>query len=74
MFLWEKIKGQFSAQKSNMNIIIEKEINFEVTLKHYEGHPSNYLFQLFLKLSGRPEEISSLFSNSLTSMNIDDWT
>ena len=30
---------------------------------HYKGRPSNYLFQLFLTLLGRPEENSSYFSN-----------
>ena len=30
---------------------------------HYKGGPSNYLFQLFLTLQGRPEENSSYFSN-----------
>ena len=29
----------------------------------YKGRPSNYLFQLFLSLSGTPEENSSYFSN-----------
>ena len=33
-------------------------------LMHYKGRSSNYLFQLFLKLKGRPEKNSSYFSNA----------
>ena len=28
-----------------------------------EGRPSNYLFQRFLNLKGRPDEKSTIFSN-----------
>ena len=38
-------------------------IHTEESLMHYKGRPSNYLFQLFLKLKGRPEENSSHFLN-----------
>ena len=34
-------------------------LNFEGFLMHYQVRPSNYLFQLFLTMLGRPEENSS---------------
>ena len=45
------------------SIIYENLLYSEDSLMHYKGCPSNYLFQLFLKLKGRPEENSSYFSN-----------
>ena len=36
---------------------------YEDSLMHYKGRPSNYLFQVFLKLKGQPVENSSCFSN-----------
>ena len=44
-------------------IINENVLHSEDFLMHYKGRPSNFLFQLFLRLKGRPEENSSYFSN-----------
>ena len=44
-------------------IVNEYALNSEGSLMHYKGRLINYLFQLFLKLYGRPEENSSYFSN-----------
>ena len=49
-----------SGQAKVISYIIR---NIERSLMHYKGRPSNYLFQLFLTLLGRPEENSSYFSN-----------
>ena len=53
-------------EKSKKKIINENLLHSEDSLNHYRGRPSNYLFQLFLKLKGRPEENSSYFSNVQT--------
>ena len=45
------------------SIVNENALNSERSLMHYKGGPSNYLFQLFLTLQGRPKENSSFFSN-----------
>ena len=45
------------------SIINENALHSEESLMHYKGHPSNYLFQHFLKLKSRPEENSIYFSN-----------
>ena len=45
------------------SIINENVLHSEDSLMHYKGRPSNYLFQIFLKLKGRPEENSSYSSN-----------
>ena len=45
------------------SIINENMLHSEDSLMHYKGWPRNYLFQLYLKLKGRPEENSSYFSN-----------
>ena len=44
-------------------MVNENALNSEPSLMHYKERPSNYLFQLFLTLQGRPEENSSYFSN-----------
>ena len=50
--------------KIKRNSIINKNVlHSEDPLMHYKGAPSNYLFQLFIKLKGRPEENSSYFWN-----------
>ena len=51
------------AKISRKSTINESVLHSEVSLMHYKGRPGNYLFQLFLKLKGRPEENSSHFSN-----------
>ena len=48
------------------SIINENVLHSEDSLMHYKVRPSNYLFQLFLKLKGRPEEkeaISQMFNH-----------
>ena len=47
------------AKTIRNRIINENVLHSEDSLLHYKGRPSNYLFQLFLKLKGRPEENSS---------------
>ena len=49
-----------SGQAKVISYIIR---NIERSLMHYKGRPSNYLFQLFLTLLGRPDENSNYFSN-----------
>ena len=62
-FLIRKDQREICAQNSRNSIINENVLHSEESLMHYKGRPSNYLFQLFLKLKGRPEENSSYFSN-----------
>ena len=45
------------------SIINENVLHSEDSLISNKERPSNYLFQVFLKLKGRPEENSSYFSN-----------
>ena len=59
-FNTERSKGNFVRENSIVN---ENALNSEDSLKHNKVRPSNYLFQLFLTLSGRAEENSSYFSN-----------
>ena len=62
ILIWKDQRDLF-ARKS-------KEIASEIkmcSLMHYKVRPSNYLFQIFLKLKGRPEENSSYFSNQIFS-------
>ena len=61
----KKKKTKQKTQKKNYrnSIVNENALNSEGSLLHYEGRPSNYLFKLFLKLLGGPEENSSYFSN-----------
>ena len=47
------------------SIVNQSALSSERPLMHYKGRPSNYLFQLFFTLIGRPEENSSYFSNIL---------
>ena len=51
------------AENLRNSIVNENALNSERSLMHYKGRPSNYLFKLYLTLSGRPEENSSYFSN-----------
>ena len=44
-------------------VISKNVLHSEDFLRHYKGRPSNNLFELFLKLKGRPEENSNCFSN-----------
>ena len=44
------------------SIVNENVLNSEHSFMHYKGRPSNYLFQLFLTLKGRPKENSGYFS------------
>ena len=61
VFEYRKIKEKFYARKSKEITSFMKMCS---TLKIlYKGRPSNNLFQLFLKLKGRPEENSSYFAN-----------
>ena len=50
-------------EKSKEIASLMKMCNSIGSLMHYKVRPSNYLFQLFLTLYGRPEENSSYFSN-----------
>ena len=60
----QKDQSDFLCAKILRNSIVnENAFNSERSLMHYKGRPSNYLFQLFLILLGRPEENSSYFSN-----------
>ena len=59
----ERSKGMFVRENLKKSIVNENALNSEGSLMHYKGRPSNYLFQLFLTLKGRPEENSSYFSN-----------
>ena len=62
--LIQKGQREICAQKSvEIASLVKKSLNSKRSLMHYEGRPNNYLFQLFLKLYGRPEENSSYFSN-----------
>ena len=62
--LIRKDQREFLCAKIYRNSIVnENVINSERSLMHYKGRSSNYLFQLFLTLYGRPEENSSYFSN-----------
>ena len=48
------------------SIINENVLHSEDSFLHYKGRPSNYLFQLFLKLKCRPEKnvaISQMFNH-----------
>ena len=45
------------------SIINENVLHSADSIMHYKGRTNNYLFQLFLKLKGRPQENSSYFSN-----------
>ena len=60
-----KDQRECREQKKNYrnSIVNENALNSEGSLLHYEGRPSTYLFKLFLKLLGGPEENSSYFSN-----------
>ena len=62
--LIRKDQREFLCAKISRNSMVnENALNSECFLMHYKGGPSNYLFQLFLTLSGRPEETSVYFSN-----------
>ena len=64
VFYFGKIKGKFYARKSKeIASLIKNVLHSEDFFMHNKGRPSNYLFQFFLKLKGRPEENSSYFSN-----------
>ena len=62
-FNTERSKGNFVRENLKNSIINENVLNSEGALKYNKVRPSNYLFQLFLTSSGRPEENSSYFSN-----------
>ena len=38
------------AKLERNSIVNQNALNYEDTLMHYKGHPSNYLFQLFITL------------------------
>ena len=64
VFYKERSKGNFARENLKYDSIInENVLQSKDSLMHYKRRPSNYLFQLFLKLKGRPEENSSYFSN-----------
>ena len=55
---------EFLCAKIQRNSIAnENALNSEGSFMHYQVRPSNYLFQLFFTLYGRPEENRSYFSN-----------
>ena len=61
-FNMERSKENFVRENLRTSIINKNVLPSEDFLMHYKGRPSNYLFQLFLKLKGRPEENDSSFS------------
>ena len=62
-FNTERSKGNFVRENLKNSIVNENALNSEGALKYNKVRPSNYLFQLFLTLQGRPEANSSYFSN-----------
>ena len=63
VLIWKDQREILCAKIERNGIINENVLHCEDSLMHYKGHPSNYLFQFFLKLKGRSEENSSYFSN-----------
>ena len=61
-FNTERSKGNFVRENLKNSIVNENALDSEGALKYNKVRPSNYLFQLFLTLLGRPEENSSYFS------------
>ena len=63
-FTKERSKGFFVRENlKQKRIVKENALNSDLSLMHYKGRPSNYLFQLFLTLLGRPEQKRGYFSN-----------
>ena len=56
VFNAERSKGNFFCVKIKRNSIINENVHSEDSIMHYKGCLSNYLFQLFLRLKGQPEE------------------
>ena len=65
--LIRKDQREFLCAKIWRNSIVnENVIHFEHSLKHYKGHPSNYLFQLFPHCKGDQKKtvaISQMFNH-----------
>ena len=50
VLIWKDQREFLCAKIYRNSIINENALNFECSLIHHKGRPSNYLFQLFLTL------------------------
>ena len=55
----ERSKGNFVRENLKKNSIINENVLHSKDSLMQQGHSSNYLFQLFLRVKGRPKENSS---------------